>query len=878
MQVRAAAILIATLHSALASAQPSTSQVPAGFQAVTEVHGYKVEDPQPLATPISVDLATGAGAENCPAQAWTGAATFHNTDAGTIQYWGTGFWCMPIGFGTVQYPDGSTYFGMVNSFVASREAQFQRDQVRLAVRDGYGQAFQPATGQQWLGEFAAGAFKQDLAANQRFITAYTAATGSITDKAAPRVTPEIEALLEFTAEVAPATSKPKAGGGVRKLLFGAFAGRDGAKDAAPAPAIVPDGRLEVLPVALQGLEGISELDMVLRRFLKNWSSETKTATTQMGFFSEKCLAKDDQEAVLDSGDVRINDGRQVTQIWRSRRYFGEHKGCLPQGNGRIEYQNGDIWIGPVTYLKSQSASKGRVIPSFDTEHRFPVPDGLGYWHHAATGQAMVLSLRYGRPKGGVFFIAAWAGEIWNPRFVAVIHKDGRVAVYDDKNPLDWRGRNILTEGDVPGRLNWDRDGTLYLTNGANIRGRLSKNEVHEFWKPYTWQHPGLGVTLRGELAWVNGKPLIWSGPYFVEVTRQIGSLAPGHYLGDTQRFNLVDVPWNRPSRLFEQELVRIDAQQFATFVQRHEDSYQRRIADEKAKAKANLERTLAQERAEQQAWEREERAERARRDAEFRSAMAGAMSDLKQTVDRSVADLEASRQRSQDAINFANQLNAQRAEQERRNQEEQQRRDREARDATRAYEIAQAQSKANFANAMSAAERQQQMDAARLQQQTASMNRQTAQGGSYTSPFEQNARPVGSGTNSVSAVPSAQAPQQRAEPPNKSYPPVPQAVAVCLQRGGGKFTCYGALGSPSSVGPDQPSGWKTPEEWLGYVGNCTGAQRRSLTDGSVAWTCGFGVAGIVKDVAAMTGVQVQRGTYYCDAGESYCKRTTPTGQ
>ncbi|MCZ4341446.1 hypothetical protein O4H52_07530 [Sphingomonadaceae bacterium G21617-S1] len=125
-----------------------------------------------------------------------------------------------------------------------------------------------------------------------------------------------------------------------------------------------------------------------------------------------------------------------------------------------------------------------------------------------------------------------------------------------------------------------------------------------------------------------------------------------------------------------------------------------------------------------------------------------------------------------------------------------------------------------------------------------------------------------------------QRPAATTAPPKRSYPAVMEAISGCAPRAKGRYICFTSGDSMGAIiGPDQASGWRTPEEWVAFVGNCS---RRSpaipLTGGAVAWACGYGLSGITRiDVAQKLGGYVQgRATFYCDPQENYCRRRTPT--
>jgi hypothetical protein len=214
---------LAWLGLACAGSVAAAGPLPPGWQPVEALEAVDVSSPQRLAAPIVVDLASGASSAPCPAGAWTGQATFTNGAGGKLTYWGTGWGCAPHGVGTLQYQDGTTYFGRVTSYFASRGAALERESFRPAVREGQGQFYAPATGQQQLGLFARDAFVADRAGDAAFVGLYTAAFSSIADRAAPTVTPAVAALFASEgvetaqAQPPPAMAVPQQGPQRRQL-------------------------------------------------------------------------------------------------------------------------------------------------------------------------------------------------------------------------------------------------------------------------------------------------------------------------------------------------------------------------------------------------------------------------------------------------------------------------------------------------------------------------------------------------------------------------------------------------------------------------------------------------------------------------------------
>lgn len=110
----------------------------------------------------------------------------------------------------------------------------------------------------------------------------------------------------------------------------------------------------------------------------------------------------------------------------------------------------------------------------------------------------------------------------------------------------------------------------------------------------------------------------------------------------------------------------------------------------------------------------------------------------------------------------------------------------------------------------------------------------------------------------------------------RDYLETPEAVAVCrILSINGQFRCHSSLALAGvAVNTQQTAGWRTPDEWVAHVGNCgERGDKLALPDGSVYWTCGYGVGGIAGDAAKAAGIVLDRGIFYCRREESYCKRT-----
>jgi hypothetical protein len=124
-----------------------------------------------------------------------------------------------------------------------------------------------------------------------------------------------------------------------------------------------------------------------------------------------------------------------------------------------------------------------------------------------------------------------------------------------------------------------------------------------------------------------------------------------------------------------------------------------------------------------------------------------------------------------------------------------------------------------------------------------------------------------------------------APPVTRTYPPVPEAVVVCSPHPtrAEYFHCWAYRDNMRSlIGPNETSGWKSPENFNSYLG-CNGAGSSgpfSLTDGGMYWRCGFGADGKHnRDAAVPSGaIILSRDTFYCDRGEPFCRRRDPSGR
>jgi len=285
--------------------------------------------------------------------------------------------------------------------------------------------------------------------------------------------------------------------------------------------------------------------------------------------------------------------------------------------------------------------------------------------------------------------------------------------------------------------------------------------------------------------------------------------------------------------------------------------------EEERQRQREMERLMEIRRAEREA----EAAEQAAHDEAVQARTRQIMMEAVQTLGTALGDHVAAQSRNAE---LAAQLRIQRSNEERRQQQEavdraaQAAEARRRRDEVARNELAEARRRA-LANAQPAQPRASPVGG---------MPSRLPSGGEVATVSLAAAPATPARVNpTMAAAPAAPPPA----PPKKTYPAVPEAVAVCIDQGNAYFRCHSSLNpSGTIVDPSQASGWQTPEQWVNFVGNCSNRREVALRNG-VAWTCGYGVSGIVKDAAGPAGAVFTRGTFYCDPTENYCKRLTPTG-
>jgi hypothetical protein len=499
-------VLTGTAASAAPSPVPTNLSEPATHGAV--YFALEEGQQQPLAQAIQVDLNSGAGTAACQGlSGWTGQATYHNTELGTLNYWGTGQGCMPYGFGTVQYPDGSLYFGAIGTYFDDWGVRaFLRGRVRPLVRDGVGQYYDARTGQQQIGRFQRDQFVQDLSNDATFTAALQAASASIADRAAPRWTPAIRHFL-FAWKPAALAAAPAAHVGHAAQLPSAARTSDQA-------SVTPSHHI---PAALYRLPGVAKAEEVFQRY-RNKAPGSLEPSFKGGLFGGRCklapgadLVLRFDEPIFDQATPRTvcGDGYNCNTVateWAARAYVGESVGgdCTPGGYGRIDTSRG-AWFGPVAVLAGT--------------RNFPVPNGVGLFQASkgATPRThstyFVIDWRYippdhSGPRGrlrfqeligafgldgeaSVFNFTAYAENAefdpWSASLTTAvatrIRSDGIIA----RGPFDAR----LVEGEGSFVYTDMKDGTRFVgEGGVNYTGFNGRSTYAHFAVPRNGLQPG----------------------------------------------------------------------------------------------------------------------------------------------------------------------------------------------------------------------------------------------------------------------------------------------------------------------------------------------------------------------------------------------------
>lgn len=544
--------------------------------------------------------------------------------------------------------------------------------------------------------------------------------------------------------------------------------------------------------------------------------------------------------VIDNKDKLVYEGAFINGYWPIRanikmpdERFSGHVYGLSFAKGELTTDRGQKFTMEAPLLRGLPDGLATLTDSAGNKQEVPYEKGI----RNGTGRYV--------PVKGVTTI-----EYWKNGKPIYSHPDPvmMAAASDRRCATDW-GEWYLASGRCPVNTAAGK-ATLYALDGQSrfIGARLKDGRL-------SGEYYGHAQRQRIDSAYLNGKS---DGRVTVHVNDQMlyqGTAIDGRYdgigrcgyEGKIERCQHANGVRNDPTHLYRLELAEARKQQQAAYDRERRESEARRRAEEEQE-------------------EREERRRRQREDEEgariIGAAIVGAGASVGQAY-RDIGDsrdrFNAEQQERQEAV----------ARQQRYDQEQAQiRRDQERREQT-------AQSNIQHSQQLAALERQQRewqgKSAAKIEAEQRAYNQAQA--------ARNSARPSSALLDTPTSAPAA---ASAATKEAKRYPAVPEAVAVCVSAGKAEhFRCYNTLStSPSAVHPKESSGWRTPEEWLGHISNCkSNSGRRSLNDGGMYWLCGYGVSGIVQDTASAAGVQISgRGTFYCDASESYCKRRTPTGK
>jgi hypothetical protein len=465
------------VHRLLHDYRPGMRADPIPWVEIKAFYDVDFTKAQALTTPLVIDMANGAGAERCPRTPWTGEVTFLNTETGTLRYWGIGQGCHTRGVATVQYPDGKIYFGKVSTLVRGQWAAAVRSETRVGVPNGWGQLYDPATGQQQVGWFVDGVFKNDYAAEPSFQQAFLAIQASIVDKTAPTWTAAMH-FLDWEWQ----------------------------RPAPPRP-LIPDAMTVKYPNIVSFAEKA--------RALINTDPDELPSSIKEGLFGGGCKAAPGERIVLSRPE-------KSELPFPLRSYVGEGKDCWPRGFGRIDYADGARWIGQVSPIEMGKHGSFRV----------PNPDGYGWWRRA-DGVSSIGVMERGIALCGLDQVRT---PYWRVTFHAADFDDtGRVALLDQRwgtpdntgvcsNLWAFSEHRAFHSNAVAAIM------TVELPSGATITGQF-KALAPESMRKYLYEHRVKGVRILGELR-KSKTGFAWADSLHIELTRPVGSLPPGHYTAE----------------------------------------------------------------------------------------------------------------------------------------------------------------------------------------------------------------------------------------------------------------------------------------------------------------------------------------------------------
>ncbi len=426
------ALAVAAVFLLAASARAADAPVAPGWPAIDELVEVDLLTPEKLKEQIVIDLENGAGSDRCPNKAWTGRATYLFPNGDELVYFGTGIYCAPVGYGRIQYSDGRSYVGQVNSFLESASAVLTQAQFRPAVRNGNGKLNSKGAASN-IGSFQRGVFVGDRSQDQAFLKALDAAENSLPDRYAPMMTSAVAAFLALPAGgAAVAASDSIADVGA------AIVAKQAAVPVQPATAVVAaaataptGGSLFTAAAAVGGAAAVGQysgggalalpaplpsdyIDMAGMMGFPIPTSETAAMAKQL----DKEYALKTRNNGIFYGGACPKAGFLGIKPWRARVVFtetfsgrivydGVGLNCFPFGPGRVEFEDGSIYEGAVTsFTRSQMNAIGNFEPTVPSgAGKFIFPDGTvveGTWARGElNGGPITVTKRGGQPQAFV---------------------------------------------------------------------------------------------------------------------------------------------------------------------------------------------------------------------------------------------------------------------------------------------------------------------------------------------------------------------------------------------------------------------------------------------------------------------------------------------
>jgi len=494
----------------------------------------------PRTAPLIIDLAKGTAPGACVTKhetAWTGQATYLNTDVGTLQWWGMGRGCHPTGIGTLQYADGSTYFGFVETSVHTGASEvddiaLSRDRTRVGIRQGVGQFTDAKTGQVQVGRWQADKLDLDLGADAVFIGLFQKVVASISDRGAPQYNAAILDWYNYETEgeraqrlaeeqqqkAAAAPSIAKAEPAVPAHLQRAQANAAAAKDLTriPQPLLDAHPDLAALVPLLQQYGGgpMPDAPVISAKF----------------FGGVKCKTPEGQPTAWTHTSLEVAHQRSERDALAAEVvYYGQHEGCFPRVAGRFREPSGVEWIGQLRNLRMRSEGLTTSIE----DKLSPMPNGVGELR-LPNGSRIFLRAEYKVPTkdGGSY---SMFGSV---RFTLLGLAGAEGTVYVDHNGTSvgsMQGETIHPLGVVASKFPKRASLAFHHKSGAIVEGDIElatdaitpgmlRGSGDRGKVGVVFTVPELGVRIEG------GSQSDWGDRFTVALTQAYRGLPQGRYI------------------------------------------------------------------------------------------------------------------------------------------------------------------------------------------------------------------------------------------------------------------------------------------------------------------------------------------------------------